>query len=576
MALSNALFAGLSGLDVNQVKLNVVSNNIANVNTVAFKATRVLFKPQFYVTDTAGSEPTDEFGGTNPSQRGLGAVVSGLDRDLTPGSIETTGKNTDLAIDGDGYFIVTSDEQKYTRNGSFTLNSAKELVTAGGDFVQGYGIDKDFNIVAGQLGNITIPLGSMTIAQATTRATMTGNLNSGGAVATGASVITSQLLTTVGGGTAPTAATLLTGVASTSDSATPLFSVGQTFSLEAQKGSTQSDVRPATYQVTASSTLGDLASFFESTLGINTTVPDDGNATTPTAGVTVEADSGDPSSARLAIVGNLGAENALYLTAKSFKAGPTDAPLLFNPGTTSAGIASNAAGESIRNKAIVYDSLGNPIEMDVTAVFESKATTGNLWRFFVESPDASGGTRAVASGTLLFDGLGRLLKADGTNVTIPRDNTGAVTPLTLDLSFDQIKGYSDQDSKLTMTPEDGSAIGTLTTFSIGTDGVITGMFSNDVRRTLGQIVTATFSNSQGLVDRGSSLFVQGPDSGPPVIGTPGTLGAGKIVAGSLELSNVDLSEEFINLIIASTGFSAASRVISTSDQLIQELLNTSR
>src|ERR1044071_2613685 len=99
MALTSALYTGLSGLDVNQTRLNVVGNNIANVNTVAFKSSRAMFKPQFYVTDSGGSAPTDGFGGTNPSQRGLGASVGGIERNFTPGQIETTGRNTDMAIE---------------------------------------------------------------------------------------------------------------------------------------------------------------------------------------------------------------------------------------------------------------------------------------------------------------------------------------------------------------------------------------------------------------------------------------------------------------------------------------------
>ena len=157
MALSNTLFAGLSGLDVNQVKLNVVGNNIANVNTVAFKSSRAIFKPQFYVTDSGGSQPDAESGGTNPSQRGLGAVVDGVERNFAPGSTESTGRATDLAIDGDGFFVVKSDETQYTRDGAFTLNPNNQLVTASGDYVQGYGVDSNFKLIAGQLTNVTIP-----------------------------------------------------------------------------------------------------------------------------------------------------------------------------------------------------------------------------------------------------------------------------------------------------------------------------------------------------------------------------------------------------------------------------------
>src|SRR4051812_7324835 len=167
MALTSTLFTGLSGLDVNQTRLNVVGNNIANVNTVAFKSSRALFKPQFYVTDAAGSPAGPNFGGTNPSQRGLGAVVASIEKDLSPGSIEPTGRATDMAIDGDGYFIVQGVEQKFTRDGSFTLNSANQLVTTEGDFVQGFGVDATNQIIPGQLQDITVPIGTATNAKAT-------------------------------------------------------------------------------------------------------------------------------------------------------------------------------------------------------------------------------------------------------------------------------------------------------------------------------------------------------------------------------------------------------------------------
>src|SRR5258708_10385715 len=105
MALTSALFTGLSGLDVNETRMNAVGNNIANVNTVAFKASRALFKPQSYVTDAGGAAPTSDFGGTNPSQRGLGASVATIEKDFTAGSIEPTGKSTDPAIQGRAFFI---------------------------------------------------------------------------------------------------------------------------------------------------------------------------------------------------------------------------------------------------------------------------------------------------------------------------------------------------------------------------------------------------------------------------------------------------------------------------------------
>src|SRR5213078_3139675 len=104
MALTSALFTGLSGLDVNQARLNVIGNNIANANTVAFKSSRALFKTQFYVTDSAGSPSNSNFGGSNPSQRGLGAQVGSIEKNFDPGSIEPTGRATDMALEGNGFF----------------------------------------------------------------------------------------------------------------------------------------------------------------------------------------------------------------------------------------------------------------------------------------------------------------------------------------------------------------------------------------------------------------------------------------------------------------------------------------
>src|SRR3954462_3316394 len=132
MGLSSTLFTGLSGLNVNQAKLNVVGNNIANVNTVAFKSSRAMFRPQFYVTDSPGGEANGDFGGTNPSQRGLGAVVAGVQKNFAAGSIDPTGQATDMAIAGDGFFVIQGKEQNYTRDGSFGLNAQHQLTASGG------------------------------------------------------------------------------------------------------------------------------------------------------------------------------------------------------------------------------------------------------------------------------------------------------------------------------------------------------------------------------------------------------------------------------------------------------------
>jgi flagellar hook protein FlgE len=306
-------------------------------------------------------------------------------------------------------------------------------------------------------------------------------------------------------------------------------------------------------------------------------VPDDGNAATPEPGVFVETLATDPAgTARFMVKGNLGTENALTLSGSAFTNASGGAPFQFDDGVDSAGIESDPNGESVHTSFIAYDSLGTPVTVNITAVFEESADTGNVWRFFAESGDDTDPALALGTGTLTFDSDGMLIDSTGTNIQIDRENTGSRTPIGIKLDFSSMTSLTSRNSELVMTQQDGNAIGTLNDFSVGTDGTITGSFSNGQTRTLGQVAVATFTNPQGLSDMGGNMMTAGVNSGEPIIAPPLTLGAGGIRSGALEQSNVDMSEEFINMIIASTGFSAASRVISTSDQLITELLNSSR
>jgi flagellar hook protein FlgE len=583
MALTSTLFTGLSGLDVNQTRLHVVGNNIANVNTVAFKSSRALFKPQFYVTDQAGAPPTGDFGGENPSQRGLGAVIASIEKNYSPGPIEPTGNVTDMAIDGDGFFVLQGEEQLFTRDGSFTLNSANQLVSSSGDFVQGFGVDANSNIISGQLDNITIPLGSLTNAKATTSVKLEGNLNADGAVATGASILNSQALTDFGSGSAatPGLTSLLVDLRDPAATATPLVNAGETITIAGKRGGR--DLPPLTYTIGAADTLADFSDFIHQALGIDLSVTSPPGS--PTPGVTVGALAGDaPNTGHIIITGNLGEENALSLAGDGLTSSSGTAPLTFSDGTDLGGLTSDPSGESVFTSFIAYDSLGTPVSVNVTAVLEAKADTGNTWRFYATSADDTDAAQftpgssgqILGTGTLTFNNEGILTGSTGTTLTVDRANTGAITPLGLAIDFQSMTSLTSGDSELVMTEQDGSSIGTLNSYSIGANGIITGSFSNGLTRTLGQVALATFNNPQGMVDKGGNKLVAGANSGVPIITSPLSLGAGSVRSGSLELSNVDLSTEFINLIIASTGFSAASRVITTSDQLLTELLNTSR
>lgn len=579
MALTSTLFTGLSGLDVNQTRLNVVGNNIANVNTVAFKSSRALAKPQFYITDAGGSPASDDFGGTNPSQRGLGAVIASVEKNWSPGSIEPTGKSTDMAIEGDGFFVVQGQEQKFTRDGSFIMNEANQLITSGGDFVQGFGVDDAGNIIAGQLENITIPLGSLTQAKATENIKFEGNLNADGDVALGATVLRTNVPLLASGGTTPDATTLLTDLRDATDLTTPLFTAG-TLTLQGKRGGRE--MSSLDFTIDATSTLGDLQNFFNQGLQLDpAVVPPAG---VPVPGATLTTAAGDPAgSVRLSITGQVGAANALSLAGSAFSNDQNSTGFTFEDDIAS-GVAS---GESVFTSMVAYDSLGTPLVVNVTAVLEAKADTGNTWRFFVSSADDTDAATfdpasttfdggMMGSGTLTFDSEGKLIESAGTTMSIDRTATGAATPLSIAMDFSSMTSLTSSSSELTMTDQDGMKIGTLNSFSIGADGRITGSFDNGLTTTLGQVAMATFNNPLGLNDLGGNMYVTGPNSGVPIVASPLQLGAGAIRSGALELSNVDLSEEFINLIIASTGFTASSRVISTSDQLLTELLNTTR
>ncbi len=573
MALTSTLFTGLSGLNVNQTRLNVVGNNIANVNTVAFKGSRALFKPQFYVTDAAGSPPSADFGGTNPSQRGLGASVSAIEKSWAPGSIESTGHDTDLAIDGDGFFILKGKEQKFTRDGSFTLNQDNKLVNSTGDFVQGFGVDGNQHVITGALDRITIPLGKLTKADATTAATFVGNLNAGGPLATGASVLSSQAMVDNSTGIAPTAASRLIDLRDTAGG--DFITSGATLMLNGSRGGR--DIPALTLTVDGATSVQDLQNFLAQGMAIDTSVA---GPVGYTPGVTLVPDA-TGATAQLFVTGNAGLENKLEippadlvrsdgLTTFAFSGAPTNAPI----------------GESVYTSVRAYDSLGNPLTVNLTAVMESKQDTGTTWRYFAYSADdtdaksfdptaASHPGSVIGTGTIDFDPTGKLLTLNEPVISIDRKNTGSGTPLSISLDFSSMTALSATNSKM-IGSSNGQPIGTLANFSIGANGIITGSFDNGLTTTLGQVAIATFDNKQGLVDKGGNNYIAGPDSGVPKIAAPLDLGGGAIRAGALEASNVDLSAEFINLIIASTGFSASSRVITTSNQLITELLNTSR
>lgn len=561
MGLTSTLFTGLSGINAAQFRLDTIGDNIANINTTGFKGTRSLFETQFAQTLNGGTGPSALSGGTNPSQLGLGATLGAVQRIFSPGSIQTTGFPTDMAVEGNGFFVLRTalNEQVFTRNGAFTLSANNKLVSQNGFFVQGYGVNDQFQLVPGALKDLTIPVGTLTSAQATRNALLSGSLNSSGTIGTQGTILNSQTLVTDALGTLLNVTTsLLTDLRSQTTPTQTLLNVGDTISVNGiQRGG--ADVGKQTFTVTATSTVADLLTFLDEDIGLDSTVGLPGNAGT---GIVA---------GQLQIRGNVGTSNAITIAPGTLVSSNATT---VNPFAFTQTQAAN--GESIRTSFVAFDSLGTPLNIDMTAVLESKGTGTNVWRFYATSADDSNPDIVLGNGTITFDSNGRYLSSAGTGLSIDRTAAGAATPMSLNLDFTRVSGLTVRNSALVMDNQDGFATGTLIDYAVGADGIINGTFSNGQTRPLGQLVIGTFANNSGLVQRANSIFFTGPNSGAAQITAPLQLGAGRILSGSLELSNVDLSQEFVGLISAQTAFSASSRVISTSDQLLQELLLVGR
>ncbi|MFW5653218.1 MAG: flagellar hook protein FlgE [Planctomycetota bacterium] len=573
MASTVSLYTGLSGLVGNSRMLEVVGNNISNTNSTAYKSNRLLLEPTFARTFSSGTEPNEAYGGTNPSQIGLGVSTAGTQRDFQGGALSTTGINTDLAIEGDGFFIVENNSQRYyTRAGAFRRNSENELVTVNGEQVLGYGVDDNFNINTGNVGPLSIPVGSLTIAEATRNVHLSGNLNAGGDVAQRGSLINFDALNVLAGASPPpehyphiSEDTRLLDVSD--GTGAPQFENGQTLRLTgAEKGGRI--VPDADLSIGASTTIGDMLQFLREALG----VMNHGESTAP-GSVALDATTGV-----ISIEGNSGVANDMVLDTADLVVVDGTGAAIAQPFVTNK--MQDAHGESVRTTFVTYDSLGTPLEIDMTLVLESKSDGGTTWRYYMESKDNVGRDIRLGDGLVSFDSLGRALPPSDVNVGISRDQTGAIDPLNFSMAFTSDSGdvtaLTDVRSNVSAIFQDGSAIGTLSDFSVGEDGVINGAFSNGLVRDIGQVAIATFINPEGLVYQGNNVFQPGPNSGTAVITAPQELSAGKVVSSTLELSNVDLSQEFINLILAQTGYSAAGRVVNTANQLFQQLMALAR
>lgn len=379
-------------------------------------------------------------------------------------------------------------------------------------------------------------------------------------------------------GPAVTSTTLLTDVVLRQGTEyAPAFQLG-TLSLEPQKGGRNQGA--ATLEVTPTTTIAEFTAFIEQATGI---VRTSGGVNLPFSQNLIEGESGTLAAGvsvvdgKIRIVSNNGEPNAIDISLGDIRIKPNGSQ---QEAVSSLGFNSvqDAVGIGAVADFLAYDSLGIPISVRVTSVLESSDGDSTTYRWFAESPDngpASGNAINVGTGLITMDSEGNVMNVTNTKVSIGRNNAPSISPLEFDLNFDIVSGLASSEASLVASQQDGSGPGTLTNFTINRDGSITGLFSNNTSRPLGQIILGVFANPQGLEQIGQNLFGSGVNAGFS-LRQPGVNGGGELIANALELSNTDIGRSLIDLSLASTLYRGNSRVITTTQTLLDELLNLRR
>jgi len=528
----SSLFSGISGLLASSSAINVVGNNIANVNTVGYKTSSCTFEDALYQSINSSS-------GT--SQVGRGVQLSTVTTDFSEGSLETTSSSTDLAIGGSGFFIV-SDESSghtyYTRAGSFSLDSDGNLVDPNGYILQGKEIDQATGAAAGVDQDITISQ-APSQPSATEYLGMNVNLQSdsewAGTVGdiTGTGAVTSV---TASDGTYPATGDYTLAYNSTTGELTVTVSITD---LDGNVTGTQS----YTDSVVAATSYAD---FGGSGLDIVTA----GTASFPTA------------------------DTSQTLEISGFSV--TEASATQTPSTTS----------NYSSSITVYDSLGQ--SHTVTVYFRKSGeddTTGQStweWVAEVDAADSATGVNTITGwGNLTFNSKGVLISGGEAQAVTFNFSNGAEQGQSIDLVFgsDTDGGTTTQYTIASTTnyqTQDGYPPGTLESVAVSSDGIISGTYSNGQTIELYQMTLANFNNPNGLKKEGSNLYSATIGSGVAYTSAPGNGGLGTISSNSLEESNVDLATEFVKLIVAQRAYQANSKVITTTDEILETLMNIKR
>lgn len=614
-----SLFSGVTGLQSHQIAMDVESNNIANVNTIGYKYSRANFSDLLAQTNQIATAPQGQIGGKNAVQIGLGTTINSVTRIHSQGSIQNTDKNTDVAIQGDGFFIVSSDggnTYKYTRSGDFKFDAGGNFVDNNGFIVQGWVRDSKTGLVdsTAPIGNIQIKPGLTTPAQQSSQVVVKANLSSSAQInqfqptfetdTTGAYVNSDGYpvyaedmgvlfnasgkafnLTSAGG----TPTTGGDGIFISIDGGANYTELRySTLPLPAPSGTgaatppAQTDGTPSTNNgVIYFNTTEDFRAAVESVVGVN-------GATVrynEQGKLTIENSAVGTSDLGIRVAGISDTDtvvNEVFLGNFQTLTGNIAAESL----STKQSQAINAATHSA--SIDVFDSLGSKHTLRIDFRKESSSTsTGTNWIYTVTVPKPAdiGGAAPYENilnpaGVLTFDNTGALA-----GYTIPAidftGNNGSKPNQSIELDFGTMNGFDgitsfDNPSGTSGISQDGFPGGDLVGIRIDQSGTLIGSFSNGRSFGLAQISMAKFSNNEGLVTDGGNVYLQSANSGDPIIGTAATAGRGFMQSSALEASNVDLSKSLTQLIIIQRGYQANGKTITTSDTLLETLIGLKR
>jgi flagellar hook protein FlgE len=331
------------------------------------------------------------------------------------------------------------------------------------------------------------------------------------------------------------------------------------------------------FTIDDTTTVQDLITFMDEALGIDNPVradmPDDPAFDATPGGLITDG--------QIQFTSNMGTANALSVDLSAFVLTPTGS-------TTSETISlafsetQEANGEGSTTDFVVYDSLGIPVNVRVTTVLESSDGNSTTYRWYATSQDNEpippSVDTVVGNGTISFDYNGNVVSGGTARLAVDREVTASASPLEFVVDFSQVSGLAEQNSQgesaanMSMSRQDGFPPGSLTSFIITSSGLIRGVFSNGTNRPLGQMRMARFANNSGLQQVGNNVFTEGVNSGEPIDGNPGDRGIGALTAGAVELSNSDIGQNLIELILASTQYRGGARVITAAQQMLDELM----